>query len=699
MSGACHVCSRQREMASDLGYAWADETFASLWDACRRAQPPSGVESVFEALRDAVLAEASEYAVPSVFPLAHGAIVAHAKQGRLVRCLGMVQDVHSEHTFLSVDGDGRHVFGAAVGAVTQDADQDVAPLWCRCSQLYLIPVPGHTYAAADLRPSDDQGTDQEATAAATRPNLRRARDETADHDGGDDDAMLPEEIGSSTNADCVTDSTAVLQGRTTRGPRAETQQTREAPGERASWAGGHVGVDAALDLPYAPAHSNLQCGLVCLLPDGCFAAGGDHPLRPNDVVEVFAYLVQSETGAAASADDDDGELPAWRASMLPSGLVKTAVVAACRRIPFTELCHGGRYLSSPASTAFSRICRGLDPQQWFTERRQRAIATLAQHVNGDDLVAEYLLLHLTSCVLRRTQVAAVGCLPLSVGGVPDPQELLSCVRSALPSAVTMAVQMADGALPKVGTTTSALRGRTWVPTYCFHRNTLQATPLQLPECGSHLLIVDQSVDAQAWEPPHSAQDASKEDFTHRNRQRLAEVQLHQQLDLDYVYSSVAVNTDLSVLIVTGHGSAPSDFIPCLVSVPVVGGGTPRGSASHVHGHTPSPSMATAEELREFVAVAKQAHRASVVEMPEPTEESRAFEAFMAADLVASQRAHPEMFRETSLVHMSTHNVRMTVVRAIASSTGRTSITPAAWEHMKRLESRRFERLKAYGCPL
>jgi hypothetical protein len=51
------------------------------------------------------------------------------------------------------------------------------------------------------------------------------------------------------------------------------------------------------------------------------------------------------------------------------------------------------------------------------------------------------------------------------------------------------------------------------------------------------------------------------------------------------------------------------------------------------------------------------------------------------------------------VHMSTHNVRMTVVRAIASSTGRTSITPAAWEHMKRLESRRFERLKAYGCPL
>jgi hypothetical protein len=320
--------------------------------------------------------------------------------------------------------------------------------------------------------------------------------------------------------------------------------------------------------------------------------------------------------------------------------------------------------------------------------KPNAVAALARHLNSDTLAAEFLLLHLVGCVTQRTPSAAVGTLPLALGGVPDPAGLVKYLQGVVPTAVSMTVDTA-------GARTAPLAATTWTPTQCFDRNSLQTTPLQLPAAGATLIVSDASSDPRAWTHVHDASDSNKTDFTHRNRLLLADTMSSQTLELDYVYSSVTVPTNTSVLLLSGPGKGPSLFVPTLVAVPVAEVETPR-SRGALSSHEPL----TDDELMAFLRAARHAHRQSALAgAAEDTAEAAELREYFAHDLVATQRALPELFRDTSLVFLSTHNVRMSVARALASAEGSVHLTKSAWEAMKQLELRRFERLSSRGLPV
>ncbi|KJE94551.1 hypothetical protein CAOG_05183 [Capsaspora owczarzaki ATCC 30864] len=290
--------------------------------------------------------------------------------------------------------------------------------------------------------------------------------------------------------------------------------------------------------------------------------------------------------------------------------------------------------------------------------RSHAVDVFANILLGDQLAAEYLLLHLLSNVYVRRQLMACGKLSLNISNIPDLAE------SGMPSIASSANGLVNALARTVG---ALVPNSLLLPLTVNNLNTLRFRPFknhtlgklesgvfQLPH-HTHLLVDETSLQPAQLEPRGT-----------ENCNTISNLLQWQSLEYDFEYHNITFNTDLQVLITSsGKSMFPAD---CHVPLEPVTSGVVDVLAQM--------DAATLERLRLYLTMARDFDYSF-----------EQLESEVQNDFVAMRRADRTVTQET-------FSQLLVVSRLLSLSYGQPQLTPACWQRAKELEQLRVARCAA-----
>lgn len=606
----------------------------------KEAAAPGSTDAALLAARDHLLRMVSQYPPVDVFP----STALCQSLGKLCRCRGMVQEVLPDITLYAASP--RNFFSPT------DVDADDRAL-LEVMQLYVIPVPGNTHFYPSLR----------SRGAPRRESSRQNEEEP----GG-----AGELAQSSTERPPVappSSAPTTSRKRTTREETGESDDTVERgaqshPDGAASLIPSPQGNPSApaavegslhdyLNFPYPAVNEELHtaCIVTLLLPRGD-GSGANVPgrgeIRVNDVVDFFGYLHfpddQLPVGDAEELDEY-AEFATWRAAELSKGLVSRLLAFAHAPV-YPELSS----VSALAATRFS-----------FSEGRQCALRYLSLHLcRGDDLLADYLLLHLCAHTTLHDTATPIGDLPLLVrSSLIDPHAWTAVLARIAPVAEVF-----------LDRHTLATSRQALLPRHDTSGNYLRTGLLQVGN-GTHL-----TVDCTNLESAVEARKAGDALFSLVHRQTLV---------LDYPYQSLELPIDVGVLALTSSEDEPVyavfDFAAQIRWQPASAFTDANATSDE---HTEAAHVQAAAVVREYIATVRRLS-------PSFEKDGEDLHAAIAGALVELAEEVPAWNNCNSLIHNNSFSVAAALMRAHAASKGRTTLSRADLDHVVAMEKRRVSR--------
>lgn len=611
-----------------------------------RSAATGSLSDALQHVHDLLLSPEQRGAAVDVFPSAKlaGAV------GRLCRCRGMIQEVQPEIHLLCASP--QHFFSPT--PTSQHSDEDVQYL--DAVSLYVIPVPGndHFYAL------DEEASATEAAHASSSPSVQQPPTERKRRDRGEDGCATPME---------TTGVAAVCR---------DTKLRRVAEGAQ-----GEASVSAAADalapngpslnFPHPALHPQLQTACIVTVPLPSPPPGSAdrrrNPFRINDVVDFFGYQHFPDDQLAVNEEDDFAHFSAWNASELSKGLVSRLLCMAHSPVSSVHQQHSVPVSGEKVTETMATVC--------VAQQRTVALRYLAAHITqGDELAAEYLLLHLCAKVTVHSDALPVGDLPLLITGQHINAEAWSReLRRVSPVAEL---------LVKEDTLRSATPHRL-TPRYHNELNYLQSGLLQVAN-GSHVTVDCTALGTRdaAW---HEAMFA----LVHK-----------QVLLLDYPYQTLELPVDVSVLALhsddatTAASLHPIFHFALRVRWQPTQTGTElavTGSATMTATGNACTERDAAHSLNDDAAAVRQ-YLAAVRRLstgPAAAVDDGVFSAASDA-LLEMTRELPGWNNRDPLLHNSSFSAATALMRAHAASWGRPCFGVEDTAAVKRLETARVARL-------
>ena len=421
----------------------------------------------------------------------------------------------------------------------------------------------------------------------------------------------------------------------------------------------------------------------------------------------------AEDAAGGGADDamemDAMEQAEFDAHNPPNSRVPRVHCLALRRLPgpfdaglaatAAAMGVGAAAMAAPGAPPTAMAPTAMAPAAMaagLLEARRALLAVLGacELLRGDELAAEYLLLHLLSAVRARPHGDAappIGHFPLnlslppplgaaaqqgSAGGAAGEAAAAAAARAAAQQLHGVLAELLPRVVPLPLTIDFLNRSAPMAPKKDYGTNRLVPSPslLQLPPRTQ--LLVDETALAAGQLNARGV----------RNLQAVAHLATWQQLKLDFTYHEAAVPLDVPTLSVS-RGKA---MLPTLLRMPLqparaaaADGGAAALCAAMGSTMGPGAQAPLADALRKYLAVAQAV---TAFEIPD------AVTKVVENDFVAERARNRELKAED-------FNNWLTVARLLTASTGQTHLTEELWKRALAMESSRVARVAAAAPPV
>ncbi|EKG06500.1 hypothetical protein TCSYLVIO_002389, partial [Trypanosoma cruzi] len=529
--------------------------------------------------------------MPDVFP----SCTLQSASGKLCRCRGMIQEVEPNISFYRASRSD--FFGAA-------EEENMALL--EATLLYVIPVPGnsHFYRVPQETMSEERAAMYNVPAVGQVFGDRKRRER----------------------------SDGPLQGSALEREMKQFRQEVVFQSDGASQPMRQLSLYQKLNLPHPP--------LSGFLHTACVVTVIQHPaverdrLRINDVVDFFGFLDEDSamTGdrMATFPLDEFGAFASWHAEQISPSLLSRMTCISWKEVFSTPI--------RPVLTNF------------FETKRPLVLLYLTNTIcQGDALLAEYILLHLSARVITHESATPVGDIPLRVEAQAiDPEVWSSFMRSISP----VGEVLLDASL------LSSVDLRI-VPRQDHMANVLRTGVLQLAN-GTHVTLDCQAV-SKASNALHEA---------------LFAVMHKQVLPLEYPYQLHELPIDLSFLALsTARISEEMELLRLAVSV-------------RWQPELPMAAMdltnLSAEDVQDYFSHVRCVCRRFVSE-----DNSQAHR--LAEKLVCFSQSEPSWNNHDPFIHNNSFSMAAALMRACAASFGRETISDGDIDHILFLERDRVAR--------
>jgi hypothetical protein len=616
------------------------------------------LSAALQYVSDLLLSPAQRSAAVDVFPSCHLAGGVH----RLCRCRGMIQEVQPEVNLFCAHQQHFLSLSPTVDAATP-AEKDAVEFMDAVA-LYVIPVPGndHFYTVEDTTQTTEaaHGTAPTAPMSTACGEVRAARKRR-----GREDTQL-----SSADADDAEQASATLCG----GIHSDGDGSRDAKLAKTGDAGVKSGLhadtvrsasthissaagDLSLNFPHPSRHPQLRtaCVVTVLMPSLTSARGEAdrqrNPFRINDVVDFYGFQHFPDDQLAVNEEDDFLRFSAWNATELSRGLVSRLLCLAYSPVSSVHLT---RALSTDNMDAAA-----------VAQQRTRAIRYICEHItDGDDLAAEYLLMHLGARVNVHSDALPVGDLPLLI---TSPQLCAETWSHQLRRITPVAEVYLDA--DALLSSSSAAHHRL-TPRYNNELNFLQSGVLQVAN-GSHVTLDCTNLGTQdgTWYEGMFA-------LVHK-----------QQLLLEYPYQTLELPVDVSVLAL--YAAPDSAALHPLFRFALRLTWEPSSSLSTPHppqNDAAQSVSAAAEDVRRYLTLVRN--------LPFRTEGGdESISAQASATLLEMTRDIPGWNNRDPLLHNNSFSAATALMRARAASYGRSNFTSEDIAAVRQLERARMARLE------
>jgi hypothetical protein len=428
----------------------------------------------------------------------------------------------------------------------------------------------------------------------------------------------------------------------------------------------------------------------------------------HDAVEVIGVLSipppTAEDAAGGGADDamemDAMEQAEFDAHNPPNSRVPRVHCLALRRLPgpfdaglaatAAAMGVGAAALAAPGAPPMAAPMAAPAAAAGLLEARGALLRVLGacELLRGDELAAEYLLLHLLSAVRARPHGDAappIGHFPLnlslppplgataqqdSADGAAGEAAAAAAARAAAQQLHGLLAELLPRVVPLPLTIDFLNRSAPMAPKKDYGANRLVPSPalLQLPPRTQ--LLVDETALAAGQLSARGV----------RNLQAVAHLATWQQLKLDFTYHEAAVPLDVPTLSVS-RGKA---MLPTLLRVPLqpARAAAADGGAAALRAAM-GGAAPLADALRKYLAVAQAV---AAFEIPD------AVTKVVENDFVAERARNRELKAED-------FNNWLTVARLLTASTGQTHLTEELWKRALAMESGRVARVVAAAPPV
>ncbi|KAJ8025707.1 Mini-chromosome maintenance complex-binding protein [Holothuria leucospilota] len=280
---------------------------------------------------------------------------------------------------------------------------------------------------------------------------------------------------------------------------------------------------------------------------------------------------------------------------------------------------------------------------------------LQQLLLGDDLSADYLLLHLLSNVYARRDVSALGKWSLNISGCPKSEEYTHLVHSVLEQLVTK-----SHLLPLTLTNLNSSR---FTPKKDYSANRLKSGVLQLTD-RTHV-ILDETVMEAGQLDTNGVQNVTA----------LGNAISWQKVDYDFDFHKTEFPINLKFLILSeGKSMLPSD---CLVRLQKKEQFDIEKLKSTIQDAMTSGNI-NLRQLRCYVSVLENLDYDLTQDMQKIVEQ----------DFVDVRKDNRD-----NMTQLDLHNL-LILARLMSLSSGETRLKCSIWERVKRMENERKARLRA-----
>ncbi|CAK8689041.1 unnamed protein product [Clavelina lepadiformis] len=367
--------------------------------------------------------------------------------------------------------------------------------------------------------------------------------------------------------------------------------------------------------------------------------------KVNEIYEFIGVLsvdpALSATYDSSTGDGiDEDHMEEDRAHHPPPSLVPRL-----HCISMLKLNHINPLVSCDSSSA-------LDISNMAVNLRHDLISFLKHATFGDELTAEYLLLHLAARVHNRTGTMAVGKLALNIANIPPGSRYPNLLSQLIEQLVTKAYY-----LPMSLENMNKLK---FIPKKNYSSNRLDAGLLQLSD-GTHLIV-----DETALKPGQLDTNGVK------NVQALSALVKFQKIDYDFQFHPVTFYHDVSTLVLSeGKSMLPCDCQVCLKpEIPI-----PTDLESYFKQLVVPLDLMN--KFRIYLTCARLADYELSDSMMKNIED----------DFVAARRVDENKMSADDL------HLRLVLARLCSTTSGQEKLAFDVWQRLERLENERKARIK------
>ncbi|XP_065184738.1 mini-chromosome maintenance complex-binding protein-like [Sycon ciliatum] len=598
--------------------------------------------------------------------------VSQLKGSCMVRYRGMIQDMFGPEIFLAqyelAESNGGPARDLCCGWYQDIADcppgrvvmmESLNQVLGERQAFYCVPLPGETTWAKQafasqskvqdsLNSSQSSLSTQEATASGsetTSPTRKRghADDEDSAFTGT---AAAPSTGGEVTMGEDLTgESSMQREHAPADGDGAQSKRVRTDGAE----AQNSTSADSSAVAPGVQSLDNLNFPLPGERGPPCIVKVYEdiESYRVNEMVEFVGVLSvdpalasDSYTHSAAEVGMDVDTAKEDAAHAPPPSIVPRLHCIVVRRLP-----HSNPLLPAETS-AFKEVSAEAlsNASACREELRQQFSALLA----GDQLAAEYLLLHLVSTVYARHDASTMGKFSLNLSGVPRADS------AALIRQLAVAIEQIVPKFYNLPMSLGHLNKQALCPKKDYSTNRLTTGQLQLSE-GTVMLLDETALsEGQLNETGIS------------NIVAINSVLSRQQLAYDFQYQTIDFPTNVNAIVVSEGKSILQ--VDCQVPLQATADAPTVNSLSAVQ----------LNMLRVYLTAAQR----TTYDLPE------AVQKHLQEDFVTMRKERPET------VTADTFHRLLLVARLLSISRGQVALDITTWNDAKQLEARRLERVAA-----
>uniref|UniRef100_S4RXM7 Mini-chromosome maintenance complex-binding protein n=1 Tax=Petromyzon marinus TaxID=7757 RepID=S4RXM7_PETMA len=431
-------------------------------------------------------------------------------------------------------------------------------------------------------------------------------------------------------------------------PQAKRKQTLRAP---------PGGAPADLNFPLAS-----ETGPACIVK----VYEDWDSIKLNDVVEVFGILsMDPELGLQ---QDSSFRFDSAQSALKPLNYHEVraqspvhsgpaSLVPRLHALTMRKLTHVNPLLPAdlhPGESARAVLCGSLLAEAKSV--RSELLGALSHALLGDELAAEYLLLHLVSSVYARRDVMPLGKFSLNLSGCP--------CNPAFTQELYLLLQQLVTTSHRLPMSLGAMNGARLAPCKDYAQNRLRTGALQLP--GGASLFLDET----------ELQPGQLDAMGVRNVTALGNVISWQKVDYDFSFHQVEFPCNLNVLVVSeGRSLLPSDCQMRLAPAPV-----PADPAAYFTALRTSLSPALLDRIRSYLTLARLSDYSIGDEVSKAVEE----------DFVEMRREDPQVTGDD--LHLL-----LVVARLLSLSVGQTGLTRERWQRARQLTQSRATMLQLHAC--